>query len=43
MTEYDKIVLLAISPMLIAIMIGMIWDVLDWIKQKINSHKNQGL
>lgn len=40
MTEYDKIVLLASSPMLIAIAIGIIWDLYDLICKKINSHKN---
>lgn len=33
MKEYDKIVLLAASPMLIAIVIGMIWDLIDWIRR----------
>ena len=33
MDEYDKIVLLASSPMLLAIAIGIIWDVIDMIKK----------
>lgn len=40
MTEYDKLVLLSSSPILIAIAIGMIWSLHDWIVEKINSHKN---
>ena len=40
MTEYDKIVLLASSPMLIAIVIGIAWSLHDWILEKIDSHKN---
>jgi hypothetical protein len=43
MTEYDKIVLLAASPMLIAIVIGMVWDLIEWIRriyEKCIDHKH---
>jgi hypothetical protein len=43
MTEYDKLVLLASSPMLIAIAIGIMWDLYDLIYKKINPHKNHDI
>ena len=33
MKEYDKIVLLAAFPMLLVIVIGMIWDLIEWIRR----------
>lgn len=40
MTEYDKIVVLAASPMLIAIVIGMVWDLIDWIRGNHEKRNN---
>lgn len=33
MKEYDKIVFLSTLPMLLVIVIGMIWDLIDWIRR----------
>jgi hypothetical protein len=40
MTEYDKIVLLAALPMLIAIVVGIIWDLIDWIRRIYEKRSN---
>lgn len=40
MKEYDKIVLLATLPMLIVILIGMIWDIIDWIRRIYEKRNN---
>lgn len=40
MTEYDKIVLLSALPMLIAIVIGIIWDLIDWIRRIYEKRNN---
>lgn len=40
MKEYDKIVLLAAFPMLIVILIGMIWDLIDWIRRITHEKRN---
>lgn len=40
MTEYDKLVLLGISPMLIAIGIGIVWDIADFIRRIYEKRTN---